>query len=438
MAALLAVAGLAGCQEKTSTASAPAPKASPPPLPPDPPEVVGPVGPWEGETRSGEAFVADLRARREALEAKARLDPTDVESRLQLADVLFDLASAEGDLEHLLTVQALLDHALMFRPGDDAVLRRRDLLNRRTGHAAVLAAEQETRRFQRPGDAPLGRALAVSHWQAGAYARALELLDGVKPETPLAPDERIEIARVVFESGDFETADRHLRRAHLAVEGDSPLLRARIDHERGRLRMETGRCAEARPFLEAARRRLPGDASILEDLARCAATLGETDAALALYEQVIARNDSPTAHTAKARLLKKKGDPGADAAYLAADAAWRKAIDRFPYLYLEGAVRFWTDDRLDPDLINKWARMMKEMRRTATAELVVARSAALTGDKRWARELVDGTRRSPLRTATFFLERAATLKALGDEPAAREALAEARKIDPAAEAPAGL
>ncbi len=435
---VLAMAGVVGCHGESAAPSTPAPKASPPPLPPDPPEVAGPEGPWAGETTPVEAFVAELRGRRDALEAKARLDPQDVDSRLQLVDVLLDLASAEGDLELLVPAQALLDHSLVFRPGDEEVLRRRDVVHQRTGRYAALAAEQETRRQRRPDDPALRRSLAVSYWHSGAYAYGLNHLEGTKLHTPMSADERIEVARVIFESGDTETADGHLRRAHLAVEGSSPLPRARIDHARGRLRMETGRCGEARPFFEAARRRLPADPTILEDVARCAAILGDVDAALGLYDQVIARHDSPTAHTAKARLLKKKGDAGADAAYLAADAAWRRAIDRFPYLYLADAVRFWTDDRLDPDLIGRWSRMSKEVRRTSISELVTARAQALAGDKRFARDLVDGTRRSGLRTAAFFLERAATLKALADEPAAREALAEARKIDPTVEAPPGL
>jgi tetratricopeptide (TPR) repeat protein len=409
----------------------PAPKAAPPPAPdPDAGPAPAPEGPWTGATQPEAAWLDASSARQAALEAEVQAHPDAVPALLELADRLADREVVDGNLDHLAVAEHLLGQAALWRPGDPEVVSRRERLLRQQGRFAQLAVEVELRAVAQPKrDARLQRDYAFALWEGGQYARALEQLEPVKPEGRTAED-FVREARMTLERGDAARADVLLRQAQALVEGDSPLPRAAIDLERARVRLHTGRYAEARTFLQAVLDRVPDHVEATLEMARVEVLLGDAASALRRYDALIARTGNPAAIGARAHLLHQQGAADAPAAVAAADQAWRTAIDQSPYLYLEGAVRFWIEDKPDQETLIRWSRQLKELQHNAVNVLLAARVQAFYGQKQWANELLREAGRMPVRTDDYFVALAAARQALGDAAGAQSALAEAHKLNP--------
>lgn len=152
---------------------------------------------------------------------------------------------------------------------------------------------------ERPADAGahavLGRTLALADRYgeaATALERAVELgADDVRT--------LLYLGSALWESGRPEAADPVLARAALTAEGAAAGTGAELlaHHQLGRLRLWSGRPAEAIPPLERALALRPSAGDIALDLARALDGAGRTDDAIAAFRRVI--EGAPDSHHAR-------------------------------------------------------------------------------------------------------------------------------------------
>ncbi len=439
--ALLGLTATVACNREPSPA-APAPAvasaavpASEAPVPPAAGPKLGPEGPGKVRSTSPAIYKRNQEALEASLRERIRTPQATPGHFARLAALEMEKAQLDGDLAHADAALALLDEAEKKFPGDEAVGARRAAIQAHLHRFGEAIAYWKQRLAAKPDDARIQNTLGDLYWNTGRYLDGARLLALPLPE-PLSHEDWAQRAHIAFVTGDPDNADQLLRRAYAAYDDVHPMVLAWIDFLRGHVRLRTGRWAEARAFFAAATDRLPDYIVAAEHLAETELLLGNVDAALKLYDDIVKRTRLPEFIAARGEALRAKGDaPGAEAALLEADREWKARLAKHPHAWAAHAIGFWLDDKPDPAEAAKWAKLNLEVRRDAMSLLQAARALAPT-DPAQARLLVGEAARSPLRYDEYFEALGHAHAALGEPDKARQAFARAAKYNPRVEVPA--
>ncbi len=182
-----------------------------------------------------------------------------------------------------------------------------------TGLSALLAACSATPPAETPGeDPPLDAATepvakpssaevgqAVEHIQAERYADAIPLLEKAIASNPKNAQAQYYLGVSLEGTGKKADAEGHYQAALAAdpglIEASQNLAALYLD--------EPARPREAIAVLEAALKKVPGDAKLLHNLGFAKSLAGDPKGAIAAYEQSIAKEDSVAAQFALGNLL---------------------------------------------------------------------------------------------------------------------------------------
>lgn len=302
------------------------------------------------------AELARLAAEIAALEAAAPPqgpDPDRTRAR-QLAYKRYQHASLRGDFAALDAVdQAIGALIAPVRPDPDLSYLKANLdfkFHRLQAVQRNLEACAELR-----ASAP-GRALQADlDLQHGHYAEAGRGYRAVIEQDP-SWDNIARLAHLEFKLGDDEAADRHFEEAEDELTAKEMRHYAWLQLQRGLLDLSRGRHAAAREHYERAERAYSGHWVVAEHRAELLAACGECDAAVALYERIVAEVPRPELLQALGELCAHMGRADhAEAWFDKALAAYLDSAARGEVHYLHHLADFYADVREDGAQALRWA-----------------------------------------------------------------------------------
>ena len=336
--------------------------------------------------------------------------------RARLSGDYDDYAKAEAALERAFTVAGKDAGPHLTRIALNFTLHRLDRvaadLERVEKYAIKTPAERRALR-------ELGAELA---FQQGRYADAragFEAALAAEPEALLR-----------WKTGDFAgTEDLYGQALGKRVEGEPA---AWLHLQLGLMDLERGRHDEALAHYRDAAARLSGYWLLDEHIAEILALQGQTDAALALYADIIARTDNPEFMDAVAGIHRAAGRTEAAAPLIArADAIYEAQLLRFPEAAYGHALEHFLEFGADPKRAVTLAEANTpgalpvtvthhRTRPNAEAKISLARAYLQAGRKDDARKAIDEALATPWNTADLHAVAAEVLTATGDAAAASE------------------
>src|SRR5262249_53241974 len=151
-----------------------------------------------------------------------------------------------------------------------------------------------------------------------------------------------------FKLGEDDAADRHFEEAEDELTAKEMRHYAWLELQRGLLDLSRGRHAAAREHYERAERAYSGHWMVAEHRAELLAACGECEAALALYERVVAEVPRPELLQALGELCAHMGRAErAEACFEQALAAYLDSAARGEVHYLHHLADFYADVRED-------------------------------------------------------------------------------------------
>lgn len=268
-------------------------------------------------------------------------------------------------------------------------------------------------------------------FQRGRYAAARE---GFAEALALDRDisSRSRMAVYLWKTGSFDQAEQLYDEATASQREDVGTTAAWLHLQRGLMDLERGRYEDALGHYRLAERALPGYWLVEEHIAEILTLLGQTDDALALYHDIIARTNNAEFMDAVAGILRERGDElGARAMIDRARAIYEKQLARYPEAAyghaLEHFLEFGSQERA-----LTLARENHALRPGADAKILLAQALLGAGEVKEARARIDEALASPIRTADLHRTAAAVARAEGDETGALAQEALARAINPRA------
>jgi len=217
------------------------------------------------------------------------------------------------------------------------------------------------------------------------FERALDLhpsFDGV-----------VRLALFYAQTGHESTAEHLLQRAD-AMEPATPITAAWVDLQRGLLDLERDRVREALRHYRDAEVDLAGWWLVEEHIAEALGLLGDTAAAVALYEDLIARTGDPEFMTALAGLL--TGD-AAEAWIRRAAAGHEERMQQLPEAAIGHALDFHLEHGPDAAQTLRMARENARLRAGGASQLALARAHLAVGETEAAGRVLDALRATSYR-----------------------------------------
>lgn len=419
---------LVACGQGEDPPAAPSPDGPPPPAELEPEPTAAGQSAWAAELARVDERIAVHTGR--MAERESWLEGASAASFLQ------QRARLSGELSDYVRAEELLTRAFTYAPeGSGPFLQRARLhftLHRLPQAEEDLAtveaqplkpAETLTAIADLRADIALERGqldVAEAHWEAAEAAR---------PSLQTAAA----LGRISWQRGQFEAADalfvRGLERYHGAFH--EPV--AWVHLQRGLIDLDQGDAAAALVHYAEADAALAGYWLVEEHQAEALLLTGETERALALYRDVVARTGSPELQGALAELLLEQGQEAEARDLVAqADATYAEQLALFP----EAATGHALDHVLtwgeDPARALELAERNAELRPhgAALAQLSQARLAA--GDAAGALKAAEEGLATGTRSAELFLAAAAAAQASGAAEQSASYLAQAQEIDPSA------
>ena len=363
-------------------------------------------------------------------ETRLERDPYDYISRIRLGTAYLQKARVSGDYRQILRAESVLREALARTPQSyDGLVALAFALNAqhrfedgaRVARQAVALRPQALTGYGALGDALFERGDVAG--AALAYDKLIELDGGlfaltrranlrhIRGDTPGA----IEDLRHAVEIGRSRgAAVEEIARCHVSI-GEKYFLRGAID--------------EAEQHYRQALKLWPDGFLPMEHLARAYAARGDFGAAVALYEQVVAKAPHPD-------LLQAIGD--AHAAMLDNDMAQRwydRALEGYLKRSAEGdpsyyrhLAMFFADIRPDPARSLDWARKDFEVRQNVYAYDTLAWALYRNGMFEEALDAANHAIEQGTEDVTLWLHAARIHEALGQERAARQHFRRADEI----------
>ncbi|WP_157976644.1 tetratricopeptide repeat protein [Parahaliea mediterranea] len=182
----------------------------------------------------------------------------------------------------------------------------------------------------------------IDYYQ-GRYRAALDSAVALLNERNL-PADYVRLARLRQGTGSTREADALLEAAEQRYHNDNPHQLAWLGLQRGILALERGEYQRARALFRRAQRALPDWWLVDEHLAETQMLLGDTDAAIALYDQVIDITGDPQFIAARADIDRRLGrETTALTGITRARAALQIRLEQHPAATTGHAVDFYLD-----------------------------------------------------------------------------------------------
>jgi len=200
----------------------------------------------------------------------------------------------------------------------------------------------------------------------------------------------------------FDEAKATLDSCEGLVVGDNPTTRAWYDLQRGLISLDAEQLAAAEQHYLDATEHVTGWYLVDEHLAEVRALQGDTAAAEAGYRDIVARTGGPEFMDALAELLIATGREVEGRDWAAkADAAWRKAIARYPEAAFGHALEHFLAFGKDPAETLEFARLNVAARPNGPARALLARALLRAGDPAAAKAEVEGVLATSYRSAAL-------------------------------------
>jgi tetratricopeptide (TPR) repeat protein len=177
-------------------------------------------------------------------------------------------------------------------------------------------------------------------------------------------DNLARLAHLHYKLGDIDEAERLFDAAADELTVKEMRHFAWLELQRGEVDLSRGRYDEADAHYERAERAYSGHWMTDEHRAELLAARGESDAATALYEDVLARTPRPELMQALGELYAFIGrDAQAGRWYAAANTAYLASVANGDVHYLHHLADFYSDVRMDGDTAVRWAQQDLALRR---------------------------------------------------------------------------
>lgn len=212
-----------------------------------------------------------------------------------------------------------------------------------------------------------------------------EALGHTRPDDPV--NESLDVrerllagAQHCQQMGDLNCASAHFHQLQFLETDSSPLPLAWLHTQQGIALLRFGHPQAAIPFFRAALARLPEYYVAAEHLAECLGLTGAYVESAQLYEQVIANTAHPEYMAGFAGMLSEQGlSDQAEHWRERALRGYEQLLQRYPAAYADHAVGFYLEQG-EADLAHRLATENRRLRADVGAELLLAQTAAATGD----------------------------------------------------------
>lgn len=351
----------------------------------------------------------------------------------RIAGLHLGRARLSGDYDDYAKAEAALERAFTVAGKDAGPHLTRIALNftlHRLDRVAADLERVEKYAIKTPADRRALRELGAElAFQQGRYADARA---GFEAALAAEPDDVTNLARMAllrWKTGDFAGAeDLYGQALGKRVEGEPA---AWLHLQLGLMDLERGRHDEALAHYRDAAALLAGYWLLDEHIAEILTLQGKTDAALALYADIIARTDNPEFMDAVAGIHRAAGRTEAAAPLIArADAIYEAQLLRFPEAAYGHALEHFLEFG-DPKRAVTLAEANHRTRPNAEAKISLARAYLQAGRKDDARKAIDEALATPWNTADLHAVAAEVLTATGDAAAASEQRRLALAMNPA-------
>ena len=351
----------------------------------------------------------------------------------RIAGLHLGRARLSGDYDDYAKAEAALERAFTVAGKDAGPHLTRIALNftlHRLDRVAADLERVEKYAIKTPADRRALRELGAElAFQQGRYADARA---GFEAALAAEPEDVTNLARMAllrWKTGDFAGAeDLYGQALGKRVEGEPA---AWLHLQLGLMDLERGRHDEALAHYRDAAALLAGYWLLDEHIAEILTLQGQTDAALALYADIIARTDNPEFMDAVAGIHRAAGRTEAAAPLIArADAIYEAQLLRFPEAAYGHALEHFLEFG-DPKRAVTLAEANHRTRPNAEAKISLARAYLQAGRKDDARKAIDEALATPWNTADLHAVAAEVLTATGDAAAASEQRRLALAINPA-------
>lgn len=263
-------------------------------------------------------------------------------------------------------------------------------------------------------DGTAGRALRADlDAQHGCYAQAKDAYRA-NIDAERSWDNLARLAHLEYKLGDIDEAERLFEEAEDELTAKEMRHFAWLELQRGLVDLSRGRHAEADVHYQRAERAYSGHWMVAEHRAELLAARGDSDAAAAMYEDVVARTPRPELMQALGELYAFIGrDQQAERWYAAASAAYLESVERGEVHYLHHLVDFHSDVRMDGEQAVRWA--MQDLALRENHATLAAWAWALYRAERFADALAPMERAlaSGVTDARLFDQAATVMQAAG-------------------------
>ncbi|MEZ4385315.1 MAG: hypothetical protein R3A79_28570, partial [Nannocystaceae bacterium] len=259
-----------------------------------------------------------------------------------------------------------------------------------------------------------------------ALAEFLRIADAKPNVTSLA-----RLATYRWKTGDFDGADALYKRALEAYDGTAAQPRAWLRLMRGLLDLDRGRYHEAYAHYQHAEAELSGFWLIEEHIAEIRALLGDSAAAMDLYEDLIVRTENPEFMDALADLKEAHGDEArATALRTAAREAYEALLERYPEAAAGHALGHYLDRGDAPARALELAQANHAARPNGAAVIALAQALLAAGEGAQAQQTIEAALATKWSSAELHFVASEIFAARGDAERAAAELAAAKQINP--------
>jgi tetratricopeptide (TPR) repeat protein len=306
-----------------------------------------------------------------ALEPGAPKPAADTDRAKRLAYCCYQRASLRADFAALEAVGEMIDGLIVpSRLDPDLCFLKANLdfkFHRLDAVRCGLKACAQLR------DSAQGRALRADlDFQEGRYEQAEAGYEAVVCKD-LTWDNLARLAHLRAKMGDMESADQLFEQAEDELTAKEMRHYSWIQLQRGLLDISRGRHADAWAHYERADRAYSGHWMVAEHKAELLAARGDCDAAVGLYEQVVAEVPRPEFQQALGELYAFMGrTDDAEPWFTCALDAYLASAARGEVHYYHHLADFYADVRVDGKEALKWAHKDLELRENFTTRAAMA------------------------------------------------------------------
>ena len=364
-----------------------------------------------------------------ALEDSVSVGPIDIEKTTRLVYRRYHRASLTGNLAEFEVVENAIDDAIYrFGPWADLCFLKANL-------DFKFHRLREVRRDLEmvPGlaDCLQGRALKADlDLQEGRYENARKGYEEVIQDDPTW-DNLVRLAYLKAEMGDIPGAERLYIKAEDEITAKEMRSYAWVELQRGLLAFAHGYYESTWAHYRRANEAYSGYWLIDKHIAELLGAQGKLDAAVALYEEVIASIPKPEIQQALGDLYVALGKPDqAELWYEKALVAYLGSVRRGDVHYIHHLAHFYADVRENGAEAVRWARKDLELRRNSWTQAALAWALYRNGQFAKALDAMHEALAPGVKSAKLFYRAGIIYLAAGRTGEGKQFLREAGEINP--------